>query len=264
MCNMRYLPLIVFALLLTARAALAQNPPQNIPVANGGTGATALGQCFTNAGSVFGLSVPNRTVSNGAATVITTDMCGIVAVSGTATGFTLTGVAANYLQPGMSVQLQNNTSSTMPITSTLSLIGYGTSIPPGGGVNCVANSTPALVCTGLGTGQPTTLTAGTAITLQPPRGYAICTTTCTVTVPVPIAGSAYEFCAMNDDNISTVITLAALGSSAQYENQARTGYGTAGTGTVTSGGAIGDKICIIGRDATHYLTPTTVGTWTAH
>ena len=105
-------------------------------------------------------------------------------------------------------------------------------------------------------------TPGTSITLAIPRGYAICTSTCTVTIPVPAAG--YEFCAMNDDNVSTVITLAAIGSSAHYENTARTAYGTAGTGTLVSGGAVGDKVCILGRDATHYLTATFNGTWTAN
>ena len=68
---------------------------------------------------------------------------------------------------------------------------------------------------------------------------------------------------MNDDNISTVITMAAIGSSAQYENTARTAYGTAGTGTLTSSGAVGNMVCIVGRDSTHYLTTTFNGTWTA-
>ena len=79
---------------------------------------------------------------------------------------------------------------------------------------------------------------------------------------VPVAG--YEFCVMNDDNVSTVITLAALGSSSMYENTARTAYGTAGTGTFVSGGAVGDKVCIVGRDTTHYLTTAFLGTWTAN
>lgn len=103
---------------------------------------------------------------------------------------------------------------------------------------------------------------GTTITLAAPKGVAICTGTCTVTIPVPAAG--YEFCVYNDDNVATVITLAALGSSARYENTARTAYGTAGTGTFTSGGAAADGICIKGRDATHYLTTSSSGTWTAH
>ena len=109
---------------------------------------------------------------------------------------------------------------------------------------------------------PTGLTAGTSVTLTAPRQYFICTGTCTITVPVPAAG--YEFCIMNDDNVATVITLSAIGSSARYENTARTAYGTAGTGTFISGGAVGDKVCLLGRDSTHYLTASFTGTWTAN
>lgn len=104
----------------------------------------------------------------------------------------------------------------------------------------------------------TTLATGTSVSLSTPREYYVCTSTCTVTPPVPAAG--YEFCVLNDDNVATVITLAALGSSARYENTGRTAYGTAGTGTFISGGAAGDKVCIVGRDSTHYLTTTFNGT----
>ena len=115
------------------------------------------------------------------------------------------------------------------------------------------------------TGQgviPTITGSGTIGALSPPVQYVICTSTCTVPIPVPVAG--YRFCVLNGDNVSTVITLAALGSSAQYENQARTAYGTAGTGTMTSSGAAADRICVFGLDATHYLTNAVTGTWTAH
>jgi hypothetical protein len=105
-------------------------------------------------------------------------------------------------------------------------------------------------------------TPGTSATLVAPRSYYVCTSTCTVTVPVPAAG--YEFCVMNNDNISSVITMAAIGSSARYENTARTAYGTAGTGTFVSGGAVADKVCLLGLDATHYLTVSFNGTWTAN
>ena len=108
----------------------------------------------------------------------------------------------------------------------------------------------------------TPLATGTSVSLAAPREYYVCTSTCTVTPPVPAAG--YEFCVLNDDNVATVITLAALGSSAMYENTARTAYGTAGTGTLVSGGAAADKVCIVGRDATHYLTVSSNGTWTAN
>lgn len=106
------------------------------------------------------------------------------------------------------------------------------------------------------------LVTGTSLTLSTPRGYGVCTGTCTVTVPVPAAG--YEFCVMNSDNVATAITLSALGSSAQYENTARTAYGTAGTGTLVATAAVGNKVCIVGLDATHYLTLSALGTWTAN
>jgi hypothetical protein len=103
---------------------------------------------------------------------------------------------------------------------------------------------------------------GTSITLTAPRGYAICTNTCTVSVPAPTAG--YEFCILNDDDVATAITLTALGSGAMYENSGRTGYGTPGTGTFTATAAAGNKVCIVGRDSAHYLTVSYSGTWTAN
>ena len=83
-----------------------------------------------------------------------------------------------------------------------------------------------------------------------------------VTVPVPANGAQY--CVYNDDNVSTQITLAAIGSSAQYENSARTGYGTPGTGTLMTGGAVGDMVCIVYRSATRYSTIAYNGTITVN
>ncbi len=105
------------------------------------------------------------------------------------------------------------------------------------------------------------LATGTSVSLTGPREYYVCTGTCTVTPPVPVAG--YEFCVMNDDNVATAITLAALGASARYENTARTAYGTAGSGTLVSTAAAASMVCIVGLDSTHYLTTNFVGTWTA-
>jgi len=106
------------------------------------------------------------------------------------------------------------------------------------------------------------ITPGTTPTLVAPKSYAICTGTCTVTVPVPAVG--YEFCVYNDDNVSTAITLSALGSGAMYENSARTAYGTAGTGTLVVAAAAADMVCIVGRDSTHYLTTRSSGAVTVN
>lgn len=108
---------------------------------------------------------------------------------------------------------------------------------------------------------PGSTVPGTNTTLSGPSQIYICTSTCTITVPIPSLN--VQFCVFNDDNVSTVITLAAIGSGARYENTARTAYGTAGTGTLQSGGAVKDFVCIVGRDATHYVTVSFNGTWTA-
>jgi collagen type VII alpha len=121
-------------------------------------------------------------------------------------------------------------------------------------------STAALAATDL---PPAAVpTPGTSITLAAPAGYAICTGTCTVSVPVPAAG--YQFCVRNDTGVSTAITLSALGSSAMYENTAGSAYGTAGTGTLVATAAAGNKVCLVGRDATHYQVYSFTGTWTAN
>lgn len=168
------------------------------------------------------------------------------------------------------------TSATgLPVSTGIS--GLGTGVATALAVNTGSAGAPVLVNGALGTPSSgvgtnitgivnnnvlaTTLAAGTSVSLTAPRQYYVCTGTCTVTPPAPAAG--YEFCVYNDNNVSTVITLAALGSSARYENTARTAYGAAGTGTFISGGAVGDKVCIVGRDTTHYNTLSSSGTWTA-
>lgn len=106
------------------------------------------------------------------------------------------------------------------------------------------------------------LTTGTTKTFSLNSGYFECTGTCTITMPVPAAGKQY--CVRNANNVATVITFAAIGSSAMYENTANTAYGTAGTGTLVSGGAAGDKMCLVGKDSTHYDIWSFNGTWTAN
>ncbi len=173
------------------------------------------------------------------------------AVLTSATGLPIsTGVSG--LGTGVATALADNVGSAgAPVTFNGALgtpsSGTGTNITAIPNVN--VNATP--LATGSSTGN----------TLTAPRGYFICTAACTVTPPVPAAG--YEFCVTNDDNVSSAITLGAIGTSARYENTGRTAYGTAGTGTFVSSGAVGDKACLLGRDATHYLTVSFSGTWTA-
>lgn len=209
-----------------------------------------------------------------------TTMVGAVAATGTGTSTTcgantwvstVSGVAVpSCTQPGVA-NLSSSTSAALATVisdetgtgvlvfgtgPTITLASASTAVTQTAKNNSTAVATTAYV------DAPTPLTAGTSVTLSAPRQYFVCTTTCTITVPVPAAG--YEFCVMNDDNVATVITMSAIGSSARYENTARTAYGTAGTGTFISGGAVGDKVCLLGRDSTHYLTASFTGTWTAN
>ncbi len=105
-------------------------------------------------------------------------------------------------------------------------------------------------------------TPGTTITLTGVQGMAICTASCTVNVPTPAPGTV--FCATLDNNVTGTITFAALGGGAMYQNQAGTAYGTAGTGTLAASSAAGNKACLFGRDATHYLFYSGTGIWTAN
>ncbi len=134
---------------------------------------------------------------------------------------------------------------------------------PSGGTGPAGATGPAGP-TGPAYGGTPTVT-GTSLTLTGPRGYAYCTGTCTVSIPVPpAAGTANEFCILNDNNTATAITLSAIGSSVQYENAARTAYGTAGTGTMVLSAALGNKVCIVSRDATHYFTVSFTGSITVN
>ena len=143
------------------------------------------------------------------------------------------------------------------------IIGATFANPTGTAGNTAVNgsATTAMRSDGAPPVGPTALpTPGSGATLVAARSYYVCTTTCSVTPPVPAAGD--EFCVINDDNVSTVITIANPGTGTLFEKTARTGYGTATTGTMTSGGAVGDKVCIVGRDTTHYLIGSFTGTWT--
>jgi hypothetical protein len=102
---------------------------------------------------------------------------------------------------------------------------------------------------------------GTTVSLTAPRQYYECTAACNVTPPVPASG--YEFCVRNANNTTGAITLVNPGSSVQFENQAKTAYGTATSGTLSSAGAATDQVCIVGNGTTKYDIFSITGTWTA-
>jgi hypothetical protein len=184
--------------------------------------------------------------------------------------------ATNQLVTGTST---NTTTSTYPASSGAVTLTYPNTSEYMVGANSDTTTTHVLHATAVpGVYNSAAIAAGdipataipavavptpsASITLAAPSGIAVCTGTCTVSVPVPAAG--YQFCILNDDNVGTAITLSALGSSARYENSARTAYGTAGTGTLVLSAAAGNLVCIVGRDSTHYFTTNYVGVVTVN
>lgn len=233
-----------------------------------GTTCTPGGSC-TIVAAAGSMTVGTTTVGSGTNTKVLYDNSGVLGeytVSGS--GNVAMTTSPVFTTPTLGVAAAtsvNKVALTTPATGSTLTIADGKTLTDTSGIGAVilkgatgggfAAATAADVPT-------TTLGTGTSVSLAAPRQYYVCTGTCTVTPPVPAAG--YEFCVLNDDNVATVITMAALGSSARYENTARTAYGTAGSGTLVSGGAAADKVCILGLDATHYLTVSYNGTWTAN
>lgn len=242
-----------------------------LPGANGGTGVNNGASTITYGGNVVfsGAFNPTFVIPSSSTWTLPSGSDTIVTLTATQT-ITNKSIAGSEVNSGtlphaqlpalVSGDIPANAANTSGTSANLS----GTPALPNGvtATTQTAKDNSTKLATTAYVDAAVALTAGTSVTLTGTRQYFVCTGACTVTVPVPVAGA--EFCVVNDDNIATVITLSAIGSSSRYENTARTAYGTAGTGTFVSAGAVGDKVCILGRDATHYLTTSFTGTWTAN
>jgi hypothetical protein len=205
-----------------------------------------------------GLTVGTSTIASGTTLRMLYDNAGVLGE------YTAANVSS-YINSTVAPVLSNITGAGTGILTALGInVGTAGSVVVNGGALGTPSSGTGTNLTGIPNAAVAAAplpTPGSGATLAAPRSYYVCTTTCTMTIPVPAAGD--EFCVMNDDNVSTKITLSNPGTGVQYENTARTAYGTATSGTLVSGGAAGDKICIVGRDATHYLSVSYVGTWVA-
>lgn len=105
---------------------------------------------------------------------------------------------------------------------------------------------------------PTLQSGSGAITVTAKNAYVVCTGACQITLPTPAAGA--QVCARNVPGSATAITLNNQ-TGVYYEKPDHSTYGTANYKLV-SGGLATDSICLVGLDATHYLTFSSSGTWT--
>lgn len=232
----------------------------NYTQSSGAINCQALGNGLSISNGTMNTTIASRKASS--PTVGDGDMGGQIII--TSGGLTIPAISSTIFPASSSLSVVNMGTSTASVTSNPTVnTGGGCStsigIPAGYTWQIYPDSDGvSLDCFQTASGSATPLPSpGSGATLTAPRSYYVCTTTCTVTLPTPAAG--YEFCIMNDDNVSTVITLAAI-SGVQFETTARTSYKASNT-SIASSGAVGDKICYVGRDSTHYLAASFVGTW---
>lgn len=253
---------VTLASIVTAATVAATNNPWNMTLSAGTSATGATGTLIVHgfaAVDIGALATAAESVYNDANTAVssTIDLTAALFVDWTVT--TSTGSAGNTFT-------EQNAGAMAPGGSPVSSVfGQTGAVGNLSGDVTTSGSSAATIAAGAVTPAktaPSDLTTGTSKTFSLNSGYFECTSTCTITMPVPVAGMQY--CVRNANNVSTIITFAAIGSSARYENTASTAYGTAGTGTFISGGAVGDKVCLIGKDSTHFDVYSFNGSWTAN
>lgn len=225
------------------------------------TGCQATGGTITTSGTISTrlLTSANSPSSSGGYTLQASDACtNLVLKPGYSGTLVIPATSTSGFGNGTYYQVTNESGLNVPVSVTTNNLNGFSALNLGPNAQLSFNSNGTNYDGGGGFGAVSLQTgSSTGNTLTASNGYFICTAACTVTPPVPAPG--YQFCVMNDDNVTSIITLGAI-SGVQYENTARTSYKTANT-SIASAGAAGDMLCIVGRDATHYLAPTFVGTW---
>jgi len=233
-----------------------------------GTGVVTLPTVNANVGACgSSTAIPTVTLNaGGQATACTTNsiaaplagITGLGANVGTALAATLNGSGALsattspvFVTPSLGTINSGNLAAGTGYT-VANLAGAGTGVLTAAG-NPV-NASGGFITYGSGV-CPTTI--GTSATLSGAVACFVCTATCTVTLPIPAAG--VQYCIQNDTGVASTIQVTPTGSQVTNTSYAyKSPNGTA----ITSSGALGDQMCFLGRDATHYLLGSFTGSWT--
>ena len=166
------------------------------------------------------------------------------------------GTAANDLvQLNGSIQLPSVSGALLtniPITLTTT----GTSGP--------ATYTQSINTLNVPQYSPPTVTISTSGPVSDPGGAAVFLVNntsggLTFTTAVGVAG--YQRCYRNATGKTSVITVAVPASNAIDLNGVN---GTTGTGTLVSGGALGDAVCLFSDASNHWYAQISEGTWINH
>lgn len=231
-------------------------------VTNVATGNCLTGGPITTTGTVQGTYlIDARTTTT--ETINANDACQLVTFNNASPVAVTIAQATGAFGGGWSVDIENKGAGPVTVTPTTSTVNGAATlvIPKNMGCTLVSDNTNYQVaqCTAV---AQTPLTIGGNVSLTGASAIYVCNAACLVTPPVPVAG--YQFCVLNDANVSTKITLGP-NTGVFYQKAVAPGttndYGSTG-GNIASAGNVGDMICIIGRDATHYLVGAFGGTWT--
>jgi hypothetical protein len=184
------------------------------------------------------LRTPDVNLPSGSASIA------LVTAYGT-TSFTDSGPASTFAY---------TVNTAPPATATFLLDNLNQSAPQ---VRLSINNGLTSTSFALGVVPPVAGVLGSTRTVTNQSEIVICTALCTVNLLVPQFGT--QFCVQNDDNVSTQIFIMPP-TGVQIENTARTSYKSPSL-PLASGGAIGDQLCLVGKDSTHYNVFTFIGTW---
>lgn len=198
------------------------------------------------------------------------EICVSAYTSGTAVVYVnvSTGISTQFFSGGgggsgtvtsVSVTTANGVSGTVATATTTPAIT----------VTLGAITPSSIAATGIVDGRaPVTITTASTATLGGTfqSGYTLnqeATAGTAVTYTLPVAAAGKQYCIKNSYNGSAGTTgILTLITSATGQFMIYNGAVSATHGQIVSGGALGDAVCAVGIDATHWEIYTQQGTWT--